>query len=97
VQHSIVTEHVLKQTNRLLERVRRELSIVLLFPYGAYYSRVLRTTHRQLGRPADFAIQSDRELIGRTLIFELRGYNITGRRLSRVSRVARVSDSSDAL
>jgi hypothetical protein len=68
-------QHVIQQTNRLLERARRESNIELLFPYGAYYSRVLRTTQRELGRPVDFAVQSDRELIGRTLIYHLREQN----------------------
>ena len=32
----------------------------------------IATAHRELGRPTDFATQSDRELIGRILIGQLR-------------------------
>jgi hypothetical protein len=70
--NTLAHEHVIREINRLLERVRTGLAFGLLFPYGSYYSRALRTAHRELGRPTDFATQSDRELIGRILIGQLR-------------------------
>jgi hypothetical protein len=65
-------QQFIEQINRLLQRVRTGLNLERLFPYRAFYARVLRATYCELGRPTDFAVQTDRELIGHTLIVQLR-------------------------
>jgi hypothetical protein len=64
-------QHVILQINRLLQRVRTGCPARWFFPYAVQYAQVLRGACSELGRPTDFAIQADRELIGLTLIARL--------------------------
>jgi hypothetical protein len=64
-------QHVIQQVNRILDLVKTACPAKWLFPHGVQYARVLRSTCFELGRPTDFAIRADRELIGLTLIARL--------------------------
>jgi hypothetical protein len=64
-------QHVIRQINRILDLVKTACTARWPFPHAVQYARVLRSACFELGRPTDFAIQADRELIGLTLIARL--------------------------
>jgi hypothetical protein len=64
-------QHVIMQINRLLQPVRTGCPARWFFPHAVQYAQVLRSACSELGRPTDFSIQTDRELIGLILIARL--------------------------